>query len=228
MTDNATLQWTAVDSYFERLFIDPDFALANALATSANRGLPAIQVAPNQGKFLQLLVELCGAERVLEVGTLGGYSTIWMARGLPTSGALITLELDRNHAEVARANFRSAGVHERVTLREGAAIDTMRQLINEKVAPFDFIFIDADKINIPDYFTMALELAHTGTVIVVDNVVRKGEVINEHTTDVNVIGVRRFNSLVASEPRVSATALQTVGAKGYDGLVIMRVVGLPE
>ncbi|MDQ6611570.1 MAG: O-methyltransferase, partial [Gemmatimonadota bacterium] len=192
---------------------------------SAEAGLPEINVAPNQGKLLHLLVGMCNAARILEVGTLGGYSAIWMARALPVGGSLVTLELDSTHAAVARANFIEAGVDSLVTLREGAALDTMRQLINEGIAPFDLIFIDADKANIPDYFSMAVELAHVGTVIIVDNVVRKGEVINEQSTDPNVIGVRRFNERVAAEPRVSATALQTVGTKGYDGLVIMRVVG---
>ena len=223
MSDTNSQPWAAVDEYFSKLFIQPDQALSDALTSSTKAGLPEINVAPNQGKLLQLLVSMCNAKRVLEVGTLGGYSTIWMARALPPDGVLITLELDQKHADVARANFRNAGVDNVVTLRQGAARDTMQQLINENVAPFDLIFIDADKMNIPHYFAMSLALSRVGSIIIVDNVVRKGEVINEHTTDANVIGVRQFNELAAAERRVSATALQTVGVKGYDGLVIMQV-----
>ncbi|MEP6766262.1 MAG: O-methyltransferase [Gemmatimonadaceae bacterium] len=224
MSGNQSEQWTAVDGYFSNLFIQPDKALSQALTASTNAGLPEIAVSPNQGKFLQLLVRMCNARRVLEIGTLGGYSTIWMARALPIDGVLITLELDSKHAEVARANFKNAGVEKNIMLRQGAAVDTMQQMIAEKAEPFDLIFIDADKVNIPHYFTMSLALSHIGTVIIVDNVVRQGEVINEGSTDANVIGVREFNRLASAEPRISATALQTVGAKGYDGLVIMQVV----
>ena len=224
MSDNSHLQWSAVDEYFAALFIKPDAALTSALHSSAEAELPDINVAPNQGKLLQLLVSMCGAKRVLEVGTLGGYSAIWMARALPFGGQVVTLELDPRHAEVARMNFRNAGLDKITTLRQGAALDSLQQLIDEKAEPFDLVFIDADKANIPEYFQLSLKLTRAGSVIIVDNVVRKGEVINPHSIDPSVIGVRQFNDLVAAEPRVSATALQTVGAKGYDGLVIMQVV----
>ncbi|MEP6779842.1 MAG: O-methyltransferase [Gemmatimonadaceae bacterium] len=223
MSDNSK-QWTAVDEYFSNLFIQPDQALSQALKASTHAGLPEIAVAPNQGKLLQLLVRMSNAKRVLEIGTLGGYSTIWMARVLPGDGVVITLELDQKHADVARANFKNAGVDKTVMLRQGAAIESMRKMIAEQVEPFDLIFIDADKSNMPGYFTMSLAMSHVGTVIIVDNVVREGEVINESSTDASVMGVREFNKLASAEPRVSATALQTVGVKGYDGFVIMQVV----
>jgi predicted O-methyltransferase YrrM len=215
--------WTDVDEYFSALFVPQDEALLAALASSVEAGLPPINVAPNQGKFLQLLVRISGAQRILEIGTLGGYSTIWMARALPARGTLITLELDPTHANVARQNFKHAGVDDIVQLREGAALDSLRQLVNEKVTPFDFIFIDADKANIPEYFALSLQLSRIGTTIVVDNVVRDGEVANSASTDINVIGVREFSEMAAREHRVSVTALQTVGSKGYDGFALMRV-----
>jgi predicted O-methyltransferase YrrM len=164
------------------------------------------------------------AKRILEIGTLGGYSTIWMARALPAGGKLVTLELDEKHAKVALANIANAGLRDVVELRQGAAVNSLRELINEDTAPFDFVFIDADKANIPRYFELALKLTQPGSVIIVDNVVREGAVADPASTDASVIGVRTFNDMVAAEPRVSATALQTVGVKGYDGIAIMLVV----
>lgn len=216
--------WTDVDHYFSDLFVGNDVALSNALTSSANAGLPDIAVAPNQGKLLHLLVRMGRARRVLEIGTLGGYSTIWMARALPADGSLITLELDSKHATVARANFVTAGVANKIELREGAALQSLEQLVHDRVDPFDFVFIDADKANIPGYFELSLKLTRAGSVIVVDNVVRNGGVIDANTSDASVQGVRKFNDLVAAETRVSATALQTVGVKGYDGFAIMLVV----
>jgi predicted O-methyltransferase YrrM len=186
--------------------------------------LPQINVAPNQGKLLQILAQIQGATRILELGTLAGYSTIWLARALPADGKLITLEANPKHAEVARENIERAGLSNIVEIRIGAALDTLPQLATEGQAPFDFVFIDADKANIPDYFTWALKLTRRGSVIIVDNVIRKGAVIDADSTDENIQGVRKFNTLLAAEPRVKATTIQTVGSKGYDGLAIALVV----
>jgi predicted O-methyltransferase YrrM len=216
-------QWTAVDRYITDTLLSPDAALEAALKTSADAGLPSINVTPNQGKLLQLLAQAQGARNILEVGTLGGYSTIWLARALPAGGRLITLEFDPKHAEVARANLARAGLADVVELRVGPALETLPQLAVERRGPFDFIFIDADKTNYPGYFTWALKLSRRGTVIVADNVVRKGAVIDAASQDPNVQGVRRFHELVAAGPRVSATAIQTVGSKGYDGFTLMIV-----
>lgn len=221
---NANQLWTDVDRYYSDLFVAPDSALNDALAASAAAGLPDIAVAPNQGKLLNLLVRMSRARRVLEVGTLGGYSTIWMGRALPASGRLVTLELDAKHAAVARANFKNAGLSDKVELREGTALQSLQNLINEGGEPFDFVFIDADKANIPSYFAMSLQLTRVGSVIIVDNVVREGNVIDANSRDASVKGVRRFNQLAAAEARVSVTALQTVGVKGHDGFAIMLVV----
>jgi predicted O-methyltransferase YrrM len=223
---DAHARWTDVDHYFAALWVAPDDTLSAAIDASRNAGLPDIAVAPNMGKMLQMLVRMNRTRRVLEIGTLGGYSTIWMARGIAPGGQVITLELNAAHARVARANFRRAGVADIVTLREGPALVSLEQMTHEEGAPFDFIFIDADKANIPHYFMWALELSRAGTVIVVDNVVREGEVANAASTDASVVGVRQFNELVAREPRVSATAVQTVGTKGYDGFA-MLLVGMP-
>ena len=216
-------QWTAVDRYFTDLLVPPDPALDAALRTSGAAGLPPINVAPNQGKLLQLLAMIQGARSMLEIGTLGGYSTIWLARALPAGGRLITLEADPTHAEVARANIAGAGLADVVEVRLGRALETLPQLAAEGRGPFDLIFIDADKPSTPDYFAWALKLARRGSLIVVDNVVRGGAVIDAASDDAGVRGVRRFNELLAAEPRVSATAIQTVGSKGYDGLVIALV-----
>jgi predicted O-methyltransferase YrrM len=216
-------QWTAVDRYITEALLAPDAALEAALKTSADAGLPSINVTPNQGKLLQLLAQAQGARNILEVGTLGGYSTIWLARALPPGGRLITLEFEPKYAEVARANIARAGLAEVVELRVGAALETLPQLAAEGRGPFDFIFIDADKGNYPGYFTWALKLSRRGTVIVADNVVRKGAVMDAASKDPNVQAVRRFHELVPAEPRVSATAIQTVGSKGYDGFTLMIV-----
>jgi predicted O-methyltransferase YrrM len=217
-------QWTAVDRYFGDLFLHSDPALDAALKASTDANLPAINVAPNQGKFLMLLAQLQGARNILEIGTLGGYSTIWLARALPAGGRLVTLEFDPKHAEVARANIKHAGFANSVEVRLGAAIDTLPQLVAENRGPFDFIFIDADKPGYADYLPWALKLSRRGTVIIADNVVRIGAVIDAASADANVQGVRRFNALLAAEPRVTSTVIQTVGVKGYDGFVMARVI----
>jgi len=216
-------QWSQVDEYIVKLLVPSDEALDLALAASTEAGLPAINVAPNQGKFLSLLASIQGAKNILEIGTLGGYSTIWLARALPADGRLVTLELDPKHAGVARRNLARARVGELVSIRIGPALETLPQLAAEGLPPFDFVFIDADKQSIPEYFEWALKLTRVGGVIVVDNVVRKGAVIDQATTDPNVQGVRRFNELLAKTSRVSATTVQTVGSKGYDGFALIRV-----
>jgi predicted O-methyltransferase YrrM len=217
-------QWTAVDDYIAGLFVPPDSALDGALQAAEDAKLPAIQVAPNQGKLLGILAKSIGARKILEIGTLGGYSTIWMARALPLGGKLITLEIDPKHAEVARANFVRAGVSDCVELRQGKAIDSLPQLLDEGLAPFDLIFIDADKPSNADYFAWALKLCRKGSLIIVDNVIRNGNVIDAASSDDSILGVRRFNEMAAAEPRVMVTEIQTVGSKGYDGLAIALVV----
>jgi predicted O-methyltransferase YrrM len=216
--------WTDVDAYFCGLLAPSDAALDAALEAAAAAGLPAIQVAPNQGKLLQLLARMLGAKHILEIGTLGGYSTIWLTRALSPGGRIITLESDPKHAEVARANFIRAGVDQLIELRLGPALETLPQLQAEGRGPFDLIFIDADKANIPAYFSFALALARSGSLIIVDNVVRKGAVIEADSADADIQGIRRFNQLIAREPRVSATAIQTVGSKGYDGFALALVI----
>jgi predicted O-methyltransferase YrrM len=218
-------QWTAVDRYIAEALVPADPVLEAALQVSTDAGLPAINVSPPQGKFLHLLARIHGAKSILEIGTLGGYSTIWLARALPAGGKLITLELDPNHAEVARANFGRAGLAGVVELREGKALDTLPRLVAEGCGPFDLIFIDADKVSIPEYFTWALKLSRRGTVIIVDNVVRKGAVVEADNPDPGIQGVRRLNAMLAAEPRVSATTIQTVGSKGYDGFTLAVVTG---
>jgi len=213
-------QWNAVDRYFAELLMAPDAALDAAREASRKAGLPDIAVAPNQGKLLHLLARMQGAKRILEIGTLGGYSAIWLARALPPDGRLITLEYDPKHAEVARANLARAGLADRVEVITGRALDTLPKLSG----PFDFIFIDADKSSGADYFRWALKLSRRGSVIVVDNVVRDGEVIDAKSTDPGVTGSRRLMDAIAAEPRVSATAIQTVGVKGHDGFAIALVV----
>jgi predicted O-methyltransferase YrrM len=217
--------FAAVDQYYADLLVKADPALDAALHSSDAAGLPAINVSPNAGKLLFLLARLIGARRILELGTLGGYSTIWMARALPADGRLTTLEFEAKHAEVARANIARAGLAHLIEIRMGRALDTLPQLAADGSGPFDLIFIDADKENYPNYFTWALKLSRRGTLIIADNVVRKGAVADPNTTDANVLGVRRMNELIAAEPRVTATAMQTVGVKGYDGLAFALVVG---
>jgi predicted O-methyltransferase YrrM len=216
--------WSAVDIYLSELLGTDDAALKDSLEACAKAGLPEIQVSANQGKLLHLIARLQGARRILELGTLGGYSTIWLARALPADGRLITLEYDAKHAEVARANFVRAGVDGLVDLRVGPALETLPQLEKEGCGPFDLIFIDADKENYAGYFAWSLRLARLGTVIIADNVVRKGAVIEPDNADPRVQGVRRFLDLVAAEPRVSATAIQTVGGKGHDGFAMALVI----
>jgi predicted O-methyltransferase YrrM len=217
-------QWTAVDRYITEKLGSGDEALEAALAASQAAGLPAISVSPTQGKLLHLLARAQGARNILEVGTLGGYSAIWLARALPAGGRLVTLEMEPKHAAVAEANLRRAGLADQVEIRLGAAADSLARLVEEKRGPFDFVFIDADKQGYPTYFRQALQLSRVGTVIIADNVIRKGEVANASSTDERVQGVRQLNELIAAEPRVSATAIQTVGSKGYDGFTYALVV----
>jgi len=219
--------WSAVDRYITDLFVPADPVLDHVLAASDAAGLPPIAVAPNQGKLLMMLAQIQGARRILEIGTLGGYSTIWLARGLSRGGRLVTLEADRRHAKVARANFQHAGLSRVIDLRVGTASETLPKLAQEGVSPFDLVFIDADKENNPDYFAWAMKLARRGSLIIADNVVREGAVTDARTRDRSVRGIRRFNEMVAAEPRVTATAIQTVGSKGYDGLAIIRVIAEP-
>ena len=215
--------WSAVDEYFVERLIHSDDVLEAALADSATEGLPAISVTPTQGKFLALLVKLVNARRILEIGTLGGYSTIWMARAIPKSGRIISLEIDEHHAEVARMNIERAGLARRVEIRVAPATESLGKLIAKRMKPFDVVFIDADKERTLEYFEAALELSHPGTVIVVDNVVRKGEIVDTASSDKSVRGMQRFMDRLATESRVDATALQTVGSKGYDGFVLAVV-----
>jgi len=216
-------QWTAVDKYYGDLLVAPDAALDAALRDSAAAGLPSIHIAPNQGKFLNLLARSISAKKILEIGTLGGYSTIWLARALPANGRLITLEANPKHAEVARANLARAGVSDKAELILAPAIETLPRLERENRGPFDLIFIDADKPSTADYFDWAVKLSRPGTLIVVDNVVRKGAVADPNSADENVLGIRRFATALAADKRVTATAIQTVGSKGYDGFVLAVV-----
>jgi predicted O-methyltransferase YrrM len=212
-------QWAAVDDYFVEHLVPADEILDAALAASAAAGLPDIQVSPPQGRLLRLLAEIRGARSILEIGTLGGYSTICLARGMAKDGSLTTLEIDPRHADVARANFARAGLADVIDLRLGPALDTLPDLDG----PFDLVFIDADKQHNADYFTWALRLSRPGTVIIVDNVVRGGRVIETSGRDDIVNGVRRVVELIGAEPRVTATAIQTVGGKGYDGFILATV-----
>jgi predicted O-methyltransferase YrrM len=220
-------QWTAVDRYFQDLFAPPDPALDAALQGGAEAGLPAIQVSPTQGKLLWILAKMVQARAILEIGTLGGYSTVWLARALPPDGRLITLEVDPAHADVARANIARAGLAGRVELRLGRALDLLPRLAAEGAGPFDLFFLDADKPNNPEYFQWALKLSRRGSVIIVDNVVRRGAIADSGSTDPAVLGTRRFLELAAAEPRVSAVAVQTVGVKGHDGFAVALVTADP-
>jgi predicted O-methyltransferase YrrM len=220
-------QWSAVDSYIADLFLAPDPALEAALTSSTAAGLPAISVSPTQGKLLHVLARVQGARRILEIGTLGGYSTIWLARALPADGRLISLEVDPKHAEVARANIARAGLANVVEIRLGSALDTLPKLVSEGRGPFDLIFIDADKPGYADYLKWSLKLARKGTLIIADNVVRKGAVADPESTDENVQGIRKFNEALAAEKRVTTTVIQTVGSKGYDGLALIMVTDNP-
>ena len=215
--------WTSVDDYITSSLIGHDEVLEGALERSAARGLPPISVSPPQGKLLFLLARAMGARRILELGTLGGYSTIWLARALPRGGRVVTLELEPAHADVARQNLRRANLARRVDVRVGPALDTLDQLIAEHVKPFDLVFIDADKPRIPDYYARALALTRPGSAIIVDNVVRDGKLADPSTDDPNVEGVQALHDLLAHDDRVSATTIQTVGSKGYDGFTLALV-----
>jgi predicted O-methyltransferase YrrM len=221
-------QWTAVDNYFTELLVPPDPVLEVALQASDAAGLPPINVSSSQGKLLHLLARATGARTILEIGTLGGYSTIWLARALPPAGRLITLEADPKHAEVARANIARAGLEAIVEVRLGRATDTLAQLVDEGSGPFDLIFIDADKGGYPDYLAWALKLTRVGSVIIGDNVVRNGAVADPTSGDPLVQGIQRFSELLAAQPNVSATAIQTVGSRGYDGFAMAVVTATSQ
>jgi predicted O-methyltransferase YrrM len=216
-------EWSEVDSYLSRTLIGPEPALEAALAANSAAGLPSIDVSAPQGKLIHLLARMVGARTALEIGALGGYSTIWLARALPDDGRLITLEVNARHAEVARSNVARAGLSGKVEIRTGAALNLLPKIEAEGLGPFDFVFIDADKANNAAYLEWALRLSRPGTAIVVDNVVRDGEVADAASRDPDVIGVRRMFELIAREPRLSATAIQTVGAKGWDGFALALV-----
>jgi predicted O-methyltransferase YrrM len=220
MTDDLATQ---VDEYFEGLLVRSDPILEAALGAGLAAGMPQIQVSPTQGKFLHLLARIQGARRILEVGTLAGYSTIWLGRALPPDGRLVSLELNPRHAEVARANLRRAGLDTIAEVLVGQAVDSLAALVDESVEPFDLVFIDADKERNPDYVTWALRLSRPGSVIVVDNVVRQGRVVDAENRDPNITGTRRMFEMIAQEPRLESTAVQTVGLKGYDGFAVLRV-----
>lgn len=213
-------KWAQVDRYVESKLIPHDPVLAQTLEANRMAKLPAIDVSPTQGKLLHLFARMIGAKRILEIGTLGGYSTIWLARALPADGKLVTLEAVPRHAEVAQANLKLAGQEGKVEVRIGEALDQLEQLEREGVPPFDLIFIDADKPNNPHYLRWALRFSHPGTVIIGDNVVRDGEIVREDSTDPRVNGVRSFFDRIAEEGAVEATAIQTVSVKGYDGFLI--------
>ncbi len=223
MADPTPENWQRVDDYLATTLIDDDSTLTEAVSDSIAANLPAIEVTPLQGKLLQLLARMSGARRVLEVGTLGGYSTIWLARGIPHDGRVVTLEVEQKHADVARANLERAGVSEKVEIVVGRGADTLPRIAERGDEPFDLVFIDADKQSNTVYIDWAIRLGHPGTVIVVDNVSRAGEVANPGTGDEMVIGTQRGLELLGSDPRVDATALQTVGAKGWDGVAIAIV-----
>jgi predicted O-methyltransferase YrrM len=218
-------RWTAVDRYIADQLLAPDEALEAALAANAAAGLPPIDVSPTQGKQLSLLASALGARAILEIGTLGGYSTIWLGRALPADGRMVTLEIDQGYARVARDNVARAGLADMVELRVGPALETLPRLAAEARGPFDMVFIDADKRSTPEYFEWALALSRPGAMIVADNVVRGGAVLDSGSDDPSVEGIRRFYELLAAEPRVSATAIQTVGSKGHDGFAIAVVTG---
>ena len=215
--------WTAVDSYLTETLIRKDASLESALAANAAAGLPSIDVSPTQGKFLHLLARMQGAKRILEIGTLGGYSTIWLARALPPLGTLISLEFSPKHAAVAKENIAQAGLASIVEIRIGPAADSLAQLQAENAEPFDLIFIDADKPNNPTYLEWALKLSRKGTLIVVDNVIRDGQIADPNNPDPAITGTRTMFEMIGNNPRLSATALQTVGSKSHDGFALALV-----
>lgn len=216
--------WSAVDEYVSDLLAPADEALDLAVRDSEDAGLPSIQVTPLQGKLLQILAKLVNARSILEFGTLGGYSTIWLARALPDDGRLITLEADPGNAEVASRNIARAGLSALVDLRVGAALDQLPKLEAEAAGPFDLTFIDADKIHTPDYFAWSLDHSRPGSLIVSDNVVRFGRLVDPDSDDPTIPAQRRLHEMLSAEPRVEATTIQTVGAKGHDGFNIARVI----
>ncbi|MEP9367001.1 O-methyltransferase [Xanthobacter sp. VNH20] len=215
--------WSRVDDYIVETLVPADPTLQAVLEASAAAGLPAINVSPAQGQMLALFARMVNARRILEIGTLGGYSTIWLARALPAGGQVVTLEADSRYAEVARGNFERAGVSERIDLRVGRALDTLPEVAHDSVGPFDLIFVDADKPNNPEYLLWALHLSRPGTLIVWDNVIRDGEVADAGSGDPRVQGVRRLFDLLAEDPQLCSTAIQTVGSKGYDGFALTLV-----
>jgi predicted O-methyltransferase YrrM len=215
--------WARVDRYFDDLLAPADAALQHALEANHAAGLPGIDVPASLGKFLALLVQMSGAKRVLEIGTLGGYSTIWLARAVPEGGRVVTLELEQRHAEIALSNLEFAGAMDRVEIRVGPALETLRAMTESGEEPFGLIFIDADKKSMPEYVEYSLRLSRPGTVLVLDNVVRDGQVLDANTDDENVQGVQRCMEMLAREPRLSATAIPTVGARGYDGFAVAVV-----
>ncbi len=224
MTDD---RWRAVDHYLGELLVPDDPVLDATLEASTAAGLPEINVSPLQGSFLALLVRLQGARSILEIGTLGGYSTIWLARALPPGGRVVTLEVDQGHADVATANLARAGLDEVVEVRVGPALDTLAQLLDEGAEPFDVVFIDADKLNNAAYFAWARRLTRPGSLIVVDNVVRDGQVLDADSSDPIIVGTRRLHEAVAADAGVNATVIPTVGAKGYDGFTLALVTAQP-
>jgi predicted O-methyltransferase YrrM len=216
-------RWTKVDTYLNHLFAPSDTALEMTLRASKAAGLPAISVTANQGKLLNILARSQHAKKILEIGTLGGYSTIWLARALPSGGRLVTLEADPKHAKVAKANISRAGLAKKVELRLGKAQETLPRLVREKTGPFDLIFIDADKPGYPKYLEWSLKLSHPGTLIIADNVVQEGKVTDRSNREPSVQGIRKFNKLLATNPHLSATAIQMVGSKGWDGFSVALV-----
>jgi predicted O-methyltransferase YrrM len=221
-------QWTAIDEYFEDLFLPKDEALSHVLTETAKTEIQPIHVAPNQGRFLYIMAKLMNARRILELGTLGGYSTIAMARALPDDGKIITLEFDPRCIRLASRHIAHAGLEHKIEIMEGFAEDSMRALHESGAAPFDMIFMDADKKNNSAYFDLALKLSRKGTLIIADNVVRGGKIIDEKATNEHVLGLRDFNQKVSQTKGIAATALQTVGAKGYDGLALILVEDAPQ
>jgi predicted O-methyltransferase YrrM len=220
--------WTSVERYLTDTLVRPDQTLNEAVATNTRAGLPAIDVAPNEGKLLHLLARIQGARRILEIGTLGGYSTIWLARALPPFGRLITLELDPTHAKVAAENVERAGLSSLVEIRVGSALESLARLHADNTDPFDLIFLDADKPNNPNYLEWALKLSRPGTLIIGDNVIRDGAILDTASTDASVTGTRTFLERLGNHPRLDATALQTVGSKGYDGFALAIVKAGPQ
>jgi predicted O-methyltransferase YrrM len=216
--------WIAVDDYINDLFLPSDPMMSDVLKASEDAGLPSISVTPTEGKLLMFLAQVSGAQSILEIGTLGAYSTIWLARGLSTGGKLITLESNPKHADVARANIIRAGLSDRVDILVGDANDTLARLATDSRNLFDIIFIDADKESYPEYLAWALKLSHTGSLIIADNVIRDGEILDAASSDPRVQGTRRFNQLLAAEPRLTTTVIQTIGRKGHDGIAIAMVV----